>query len=109
MKPLSTHITESFNAHKLTNSDILAHTHKGLQPSDIRNFIQIAKNEGFEISIDGDYTIVHNDKEVIARIDNDALEVTTNMSKQSFFDIAARKKSGILELLFTSKISSKTS
>ena len=105
MKQLSTHINESFNDHKLTNSDILAHTHKGLQPSDIRNFIAIANKEGFNVDEKedaGGYISVYDDKEYIARIDPEELEVTTNMSKQSFFDVAMRKKSGILTKLFKS-------
>ena len=95
MKSLSQHVTEA-----LTVSDILAHTHKGLQPSDISTFLHIATAEGFHVSHDGDYTIVHDDSEVIARIDTDALEVTTNMSKKDFFDVALHKKRGLLTRLY---------
>lgn len=95
MKSLSQYVNE-----KLTKSDILAHTHKGLQPSDIKNFLKIAEEEGFKTGEEADYTIVYDDKEVIARIDNDELEVTTNMSKQDFFDVALRKKKNILTKLF---------
>jgi hypothetical protein len=95
MKTLSTYVNES-----LTKSEILSHKYD-VSPADWNRFTGIAKSSGFKIGLDDDGDqIVYNSSEVIARFDEDTLEVYTNIEKVQFFKVAAHSNKGILTKLF---------